>query len=97
MLTNSDFEAFLGEGIPHGDPPGVLSSSAKSEECDPEAGLGSSSKSVTRELALVAAAGADSSGDVPNSDIMKDVYAQVLLPSMKPEDVRGFGHNRPFT
>lgn len=82
----------MGVGKPHGDPPGVWSSSAKSEDCDLGAGLGSSSKSVSRDLAF-AAGDADSSGDVPNSDIVSTLYPQPLVSSMKTGGA--LGHNRP--
>jgi hypothetical protein len=70
-LTNSLRAAFLGVGMPHGDAPGT-SSSAKREDFDAGAGIGSSSKREMRDFELAAAA-ADSSGDDPNSDIAKRI------------------------
>lgn len=65
-MIRSPREALFGVGRPQGEEPGALSSSAKSEDFDPGAGLGSSSKRERRDLEA-AAEGTESSS--PNNDM----------------------------
>lgn len=76
-MIKSPLPAFFGVGKPHGDPPGA-SSSANRDDLAPAAAAGSSSKREFRALELNAA-GEDSSGEVPKSDITNKAAAQLWI------------------